>query len=245
MHPTPDTSIRDLVTADFRAAAVFQKHGIDFCCQGARPIGRACDEAGLDVARVLDDLRAATSTAAAGAPRYGSWDVATLTTYITGNHHAFVREAIPALLTHTAKVARVHGERHPETEQVARLFAEVAAEMQSHMQKEEQVLFPYLDALSRADKEGVPPRAPFGTVANPIRVMELEHDAAGSLMAQIRELTSGYTPPADACTTYRVAYQELEAFETDLHTHVHLENNILFPKALRIEAALLQATNNR
>lgn len=238
MHPTPDTTIRDIVSADFRAAAVFQSYGIDFCCKGARAVGVACAEAGIPVERVLEDVAAACGASQAGAPRYGAWDIPMLTTYIVGNHHTYVREAIPTLLAHTAKVARVHGERHPELKEVARIFADVAEEMESHMFKEEQVLFPYLLALARAGMSADLPPAPFSTIASPIDVMELEHEHAGDAMARIRTLTSGYQPPEDACATYRVCLQELAAFETDLHAHVHLENNILFPKALRLEASL-------
>ena len=159
--------------------------------------------------------------------------------YIVGNHHAFVRQAMPVLLTHTKKVAGVHGDRHPELPEVARLFNEVAGEMTSHMAKEEQILFPYIVALEEASRSaGRGPSAPFGTVRNPIRMMEAEHESAGDAMARIRSLTSDYAIPDGACTTYRVSLQELEAFERDLHEHVHLENNILFPKAARLEAEM-------
>jgi regulator of cell morphogenesis and NO signaling len=144
---------------------------------------------------------------------------------------------VPVLLTHTAKVATVHGGNHQEAVRIARLFEVVAAELLAHMVKEEQCLFPYIDMLfGVSERNGECARPPFGTVLNPIRMMEAEHRAAGDRLYEIRSLSSNYTPPADACTTYKITYQELQDFEMDLHQHVHLENNILFPKAVALEA---------
>ena len=237
MTATEDMTVREIVANDFRTAEVFQRHGIDFCCRGNRSIEEACRNGGVDLERVMREVAEITSAPGSGGPRFNSWDLGTLVTYIVVNHHAFVRRTIPVLLTHTQKVARVHGESHPELREVARLFGLVAEEMTSHMAKEEHILFPYIAALEQASGagHGAPP-SPFGTVRNPIRMMEAEHESAGDAMARIRELTSGYAIPADACTTYRVCLQELEAFERDLHEHVHLENNILFPRALRLES---------
>jgi regulator of cell morphogenesis and NO signaling len=236
MNATLETTIRDIVAEDFRAAAVFQRYGLDFCCGGARSVLDACREKGLDAAAVLTDLQATCGAEASGTPRFATWDIPTLINYIVGNHHAYVRRAIPTLLAYTEKIAAVHGERHPELGQIARLFAGVADEMTSHMFKEERILFPYIQSLHESvqQQRGVPP-CPFGTVGNPIRMMEMEHESAGSAMARIRELSGGYEPPADACTTYRVSLEELKAFEDDLHAHVHLENNILFPRAIALE----------
>ena len=233
---TLDMTIRDIVANDFRTAAVFQRHGIDFCCKGDRSVHDACQNGRVTADQVLKDIEDATSIPASGGLRPNTWDLNTLVSYIVGNHHAFVRQITPVLLTHTKKVAAVHGEGHPELPEVARLFREVADEMTSHMAKEEQILFPYIVALEESARAGTPqPSAPFGTVRHPIRMMEMEHEVAGDAMARIRTLTSGYAIPAGACTTYRVCLQELEAFERDLHEHVHLENNILFPKAARLE----------
>ena len=239
MTATLDMTIRDIVANDFRTAAVFQRHGIDFCCKGDRSIQDACRNGRVTADQVLKDIAEATATPATGGARFNSWDLSTLTSYIVGNHHSFVREAMPVLLTHTKKVAAVHGDRHPELPEVARLFNEVASEMTSHMAREEQILFPYIVGLEEASHgAGGRPSAPFGTVRNPIRMMEMEHESAGDAMARIRSLTSGYAIPEGACTTYRVCLQELEAFERDLHEHVHLENNLLFPKAARLEAEM-------
>lgn len=238
MTATTETTIREIVAGDFRAAAVFHKFGIDFCCGGGRTVKDACSERALDTSEVLEAIGQATAAADAGTPRFGSWEPSTLISYIISNHHAYVREALPTLFAYTQKLAKVHGERHPELLEIARLFEGVADEMTSHMMKEEQILFPYINALSAAAKRGSGvPAAPFGSITNPIRMMEHEHESAGAAMARIRELSGGYTPPADGCTTYQVCFKELDAFERDLHAHVHLENNILFPKALELAGA--------
>ncbi len=232
-------TIRDIVADDYRAAAVFQKHGIDFCCGGNRPVAEACREKGIEDQVVLEELDAALAPAG-DVPRFNAWDLDFLVNYIVANHHAYVRSAIDTLRAHTSRVADVHGEHHPEVVAIARRFDAIADEMTHHMFKEEKILFPYVSALAAAARTGEPVRpAPFGTVANPIRMMEAEHESAGATMAEIRRLSANYAPPEDACTTYKVTYQELEAFEADLHRHVHLENNILFPKALRLEAELV------
>ena len=229
------TTVGSIVADDFRAAAVFERHGIDFCCGGQRPVIEACRERGVDAAALARELETALAQAGPDAPRFNAWDLDVLTGYIVANHHGYVRHAIDTLRAHTRKVADVHGDNHPEVRLIADRFETLAAELISHMYIEEQVLFPYIDGLAQAGRGGGVPRAPFGTVQNPVRMMELWHQSAGEEMETIRTLSGGYEPPADACTTYRVTYQELQAFEADLHRHVHLENNILFPKAVSLE----------
>lgn len=237
MTATEDMTVREIVANDFRSAEVFQRHGIDFCCRGNRSLEDACKSGGISVERILREVTEITAPPTAGGPRFNSWDLATLVSYIQANHHAFVRRTIPVLRTHTEKVAKAHGDAHPELCEVARLFALIADEMTSHMAKEEHILFPYIVALEQAvTANNSAPATPFGTVRNPIRMMEAEHESSGDAMARIRDLTSGYAVPEGACTTYRVCLQELEAFERDLHEHVHLENNILFPRALQLES---------
>ena len=234
-----DTTIRDLVARDYRAAAVFERYGIDFCCGGHRTVQDVCTEKGVDPARVTAEVAEACADARTAPPDFASWNASALVAHIVGLHHAYVRRALPSIGAYTAKIAEVHGANHPELREVQQIFAGVTVEMTSHMAKEEQILFPFIDALQdAADSGGPAPRPPFGTVGNPIRMMEDEHESAGGAMARIRALTNGYAPPPDACTTYRVALQELDAFEKDLHAHVHLENNILFPKALQLEAGV-------
>lgn len=231
MHVTGETSVGDIVAGDFRTAAVFHEFRIDFCCGGRRTVADACRKRNVDADVVLNAIER-TCGQPGSRPRFDEWEPETLIGFIVGNHHAYVRRALPSLTAHTKKLAAVHGDRHPELHEVARLADGVATEMISHMAKEERILFPHIVALADAVGHGRPaPAAPFGPIDNPIRMMEEEHESAGAAMARIRELTGGYVVPEDGCTTYRVCLQELDAFELDLHAHVHLENNILFPKA--------------
>jgi regulator of cell morphogenesis and NO signaling len=232
MIPTGTSTVREIVAGDFRAAAVFHKFGIDFCCGGGRSLADACAGRNLRLQDVVDELERTCTSPDDGTPRFDQWEVETLLAYIAGNHHTYVRRVMPSITAHAQKLARAHGPNHPELHEVARVFEAVQQEMNAHMAKEEQVLFPYIAALADATRLNRPlPEAPFGSIDNPIRMMEEEHDAAGAAMAKIRELTDGYVPPPDGCATYRICMKELEAFERDLHIHVHLENNVLFPKA--------------
>ena len=238
MTITAESTVGDVVSADFRAAAVFSRYGIDFCCGGKRTIAAACRDGGVSAEAVVNDAQQACASQA-DVPRFADWEPDTLASYIVAHHHAYVRRALPAITTHIRKVASVHGGRHPELEEVAGIWRAVEEEMTMHMAKEERILFPYIAQLASAARlRAAPPPAPFGSIENPIRMMEAEHDSAGDAMAQMRGLTNGYAPPADACTTYRICLQELEEFEQDLHVHVHLENNVLFPKARTLTAAL-------
>ena len=229
--------IRDIVADDFRAASVFERHGIDFCCGGNRPVAEACRELGVDAAALQAELEAVLGARRTRRlPRFNTWELDLLTGYIVSNHHGYVRQAIADAARPHAQGGRGPRRAPPRGGGDRRAFETVAQELTQHMVKEEHVLFPYIDALVAAGRGGSMPGAPFGAVANPIRMMEIEHQAAGDAMAAIRQLSGDYTPPADACTTFKVTYQELQAFEADLHQHVHLENNILFPKALGARA---------
>jgi regulator of cell morphogenesis and NO signaling len=237
MQITGQSMIGELVAEDFRAAGVFQEYGIDFCCGGKRSVTEACRERGVDPGAVVATLTSACAQPDSSAPRFSEWEPETLIGFIVGNHHGYVRRALPLLTAHTKKLAAVHGSRHPELHEVAQLTQTVADEMTSHMAKEERILFPYIALLAEAVRDGQPaPPTPFGNVDHPIRMMEEEHESAGAAMARIRELTGGYAVPQDGCTTYRVCLQELDAFERDLHAHVHLENNLLFPKTRALAA---------
>jgi regulator of cell morphogenesis and NO signaling len=232
MVTTESTTVRDIVAGDFRAAAVFHEFGIDFCCGGGKSLREACDARKVSPDLVLDELSRACYRGDGSTPRFSEWDADTLAAYIVSKHHGYVRRALPALTEHLRKLARAHGGRRPELYEVARRFESIAAEMADHMAKEERILFPYIQSLAVAVRGSDRlPRSPFGSIDNPIQVMEQEHDWVGQAMNRIRELTKDYAIPADGCTTYRIAMQELAAFERDLHEHVHLENNVLFPKA--------------
>ena len=235
-----NATIKSIVTSDYRAAAIFEKYSLDFCCKGGVTIDQACSEKHVDAAPVYAELEQLADTSPGNTPRFSEWPMDELIDYIVNVHHNYVREATPVISAHTQKVGAVHGNNHPEVVAIARHFETVAADFKSHMMKEEQMLFPYIKTLVRAQR-GVgaftPP--PFGTAQNPIRMMEAEHQAAGDELHAIRSLSNTYVPPEDACTTYRVSFKELQQFEQDLHQHVHLENNILFPKAIALEQELM------
>ncbi len=236
-------TIKDIVISDFRAAAVFERHGIDFCCGGGISLEQACAEKGIDRKTLESELQQVLADPDLGQVRFERWEPDALVEHILTTHHRYVRSALPVIMAHTEKVAHVHGSRHKEVIDIAMIFRDVAAEMSAHMMKEEQILFPVIRTLSRAAREGAPPpQTQFGSIANPIRMMEAEHSSAGGAMETIRSLSGGYTPPDDACTTYRISFQELRQFEQDLHMHVHLENNILFPRALQLESQLLPSS---
>ncbi len=237
------STIGDIVTADFRTASVFEEFGIDFCCGGRRSLEDACRATSADLSAVVKALDA-LPPAAADEDEVTQWPVGRLIEHITATHHSYVRSALPMIERYLAKLSEVHGVRHPELMRVAAVFDRLSRELEQHMLKEERVLFPYVRHLAeRADQPCGPLQSPFGTVNNPIRMMEQEHRDAGDALQIIRELTNGFTPPADGCTTYAVCMAELVRFERDLHRHVHLENNVLFPRALELEnAAATSAT---
>ena len=234
MQISEASTVGEIVANDFRLAAVFQGFGIDFCCGGKRTLADACRQRNVDAAVVLEAIERTSQYLSASLP-FDAWEPEMLISFIVEKHHDYVRRTLPSLTGFTQKLASVHGDRHPELREVASLTADVSAEMTAHMEKEERILFPYIGAMAAAVKQGcAAPGAPFGAIENPIRMMELEHESAGTAMARISQLTGGYSVPDDGCTTYRVCLQALQAFEQDLHQHVHLENNILFPKALAL-----------
>ena len=229
-------TVGEIVATDPRAAAVFEQFGVDFCCGGSRSLTDACRTAAADpdaVVRALDAL-----PPPAGEDDVTQWPVERLIDHIINTHHGYVRSALPAITRYLAKLNDVHGARHPELARVAACFDGLRADFEQHMMKEEQILFPYVrDIATRGEACGRAP-SPFGTVENPIRMMEREHREAAEAMATIRKLTNGYKTPEDGCTTYAVCMDELDRFERDLHRHVHLENNVLFPKAVALEQGL-------
>ncbi len=228
--------VGDIVASDFRTAAVFQQFGIDFCCGGQKSIADACRGAGVDRIAMLAALEA---LAPEEAPRddMARWPISRLVTHILETHHVYIRESTPVILRYLEKLVSVHGERHPELNRIENAFRRISDDLGPHLLKEERVLFPYIGELVEwaEAKDGRPRSSPFGSVGNPIRMMELEHEAVGAEMRRLRDLTSGFTPPDDGCTTYRVCFSELLRFEQDLHRHMHLENNVIFPRILTLE----------
>ncbi len=235
-----EPSIGDLVAKDFRKAEIFKKFGIDFCCGGKKTLSKVCDEKGLDVVQIEKELKAIDEKQKLSSQDFNNWTPDFLVDYILNTHHKYIAEAIPILYEYTQKVAKVHGDRHPETIEIANGFLKVIEDLIPHMKKEEEILFPYIKKLVEVDKNATAfDLSCFGTVNNPIKMMELEHEAVGNEMEAINILTNGYTPPIDACTTYRVSFAKLKEFEDDLHQHIHLENNILFPKIIELEAQVV------
>lgn len=228
--------IGEYVADDFRTAAVFSKHKIDFCCNGNRSVEEACEKKGIDSNKVLQELETVLSASTAQSIDYKSWPLDLLAVYIEKTHHRYVEEKIPVLLQFLNKLCRVHGERHPELFKINDLFTASAGELASHMKKEELVLFPFVKRMVSAKLKNEAIQSPqFETVENPIAMMMEEHDTEGERFREIAELTDNYNPPADACNTYKVTFAMLEEFEKDLHLHIHLENNILFPEAIKLE----------
>jgi regulator of cell morphogenesis and NO signaling len=242
MSNIQDLTLAEIVSTNYKAAEVFEKFDLDFCCKGKRSLREACeiDQIPMDeIVRDLNDLYDAKSDIIA---RFNAWDLHFLVDFIVKNHHDYVRSADQRLLFYTQKIAMVHGIHHPELAEVEELFAELSGEMEVHMRKEEFMLFNYIKKLENAIKTGASmDELGFGSVSSPISRMEDEHEEAGKIMFRIRELTNHYNPPADACNTYRITLQELDEYERDLHQHIHLENNILFPKALLLENEIISA----
>ena len=234
---TTEKTVREIAVERPQSIRVFEKFGIDYCCGGAKPLEEACMKNGANVDAVLKAIEELEIKA--GADDLHDWaatSMEALVNHILSKHHEYVRNEIPRLQKILEKVEAVHGKNHPNVVTVNRLFGELAQELASHMLKEEDVLFPYVIKMERAVLAGSSaPPAFFGSVRNPTAAMVQEHEAAGELLGEIRKSCDDFKVPPDVCTTFRAMYQGLEEFERDLHQHIHLENNILFPRALRME----------
>ena len=238
MSFTSETKVKDIALSNPAARQILEDAGLDYCCGGGKSLHEACLHADVPAEEILNRLRENSRDISPGDANWTSAPLSDLTRHIRERHHRYVREAIVRVQTLLEKVGAKHGENHPEITDIQRLFTEVGREMIMHMRKEEQILFPYIDALEKATSAHSSVEPPFfQTVRNPIHAMMKEHDAAGELVKQIRNASSEYTAPADACTSYKALYQDLREFEADLHQHVHLENNILFPRTVEMEAA--------
>ncbi|MFA5669635.1 MAG: iron-sulfur cluster repair di-iron protein [Balneolaceae bacterium] len=231
--------IGELVAQDYRAAAVFKNYGIDFCCQGSRTISDACIKDNVDAQAVVKDLNAISESSDDRATDYKSWPVDLLTHYITKTHHRYVREKCIEIKPYLDKICRVHGRSHPELLKINEHFLDTDREMAHHMVEEETIVFPLINEMDEAIQTGVVSEKLRSTaIKNPIQKMMDEHLAEGDRFREIERLTNNYTPPEDACNTYRVTFALLKEFEQDLHLHIHLENNILFPRAIEFERQL-------
>ncbi len=243
MEITQKSIIGELVAENYQTAKVFKKHKIDFCCQGGRTVEDACKAKKLDAVEVVQHLNEIVRQRGDEVIDFKSWPMDLLVDYIEKKHHRYVEEQIPIIRPYLDKVARVHGDRHPELLEILGEFTAASAELTNHMWKEEHILFPFIRKMVESVRNSTsfePPQ--FGTVENPIRMMMEEHDTEGERFKRIAELTENYTPPADACNTYRVSFALLKEFQEDLHLHIHLENNILFPAAANMEKRLQYQT---
>lgn len=240
MEILKDKTVADYVTENIKTAHVFKKHGIDFCCGGGISLEKACAKKNVDQAQLERELLEVDKEVDR-AHDYDKWELSFLIDHIVNVHHTYVEESLPIISQYANKVAKVHGHHYTEVVAVNELFHQVANELLSHLQKEERVLFPFVKELARVKNEGGETERPlFGTVNNPIRMMEHEHENAGDIFKEIARLTNNYTPPEGACNTFRALYAKLDEFEQDLHRHIHLENNILHPKAIELEKVLLR-----
>ena len=234
-----ETFVSDVVAKSYNTAAVFSKYGIDFCCNGNRSIAKAIEKKGIPFAKLQADLESALNAQRDSITFVQKFPIDVLSDYIVETHHSYVEKSISPLKQYLDKLCKVHGDRHPELFEVRELFFASADALIMHMKKEELILFPFFKKLAKLKKEGGAYEKPhFETVENPIAMMHHEHEVEGGRFRKIAEFTGNYTPPTDACTTYRVTFSMLKEFEEDLHKHIHLENNILFKGGIFLEQEL-------
>lgn len=232
----PDITVGEVVAQHYRTAEVFDRYGIDFCCGGKKTLGKVCADKGLDWDFLATELGKAFLLPDRPAGHAENWAPDFLAEYIIQVHHRFLRENLPVIERYIDRMVEIHGTSHPELLTVQKQLRLLSEDLLEHIEKEERILFPYIKAIGLAALHGTPMvRMPFGSIKNPIGLMEHEHDYAGSLLDSIREITGGFTCPEDACPTYRTAFAKLKELDDDLRWHVHLENNILFPKILVTE----------
>lgn len=243
IHIDGKMTVRELAGRCPQTRPVFEKHGIDYCCGGGKSLSEASGERGLELPALVGDLEGALQASPGEAKAMDKdWYAAPLVElvrHIVDAHHGYMKTALPRLRSLTPTVLKAHGAHHGEVlRQVQELFNALDTEISSHLMKEEQVLFPYIVAVEAHVRDGAPrPSAPFGSARNPIRQMEHEHDSAGEVLAKLREVTGDYALPGDACSTFTAMYEELQRMEADLHQHIHLENNILFPRAIELDGS--------
>lgn len=233
---TATQTVREIALQQPGSIRVFEQFGIDYCCGGRIPLDEACARNNVALGEVVEALEKASAGPAPQADEWASAPLGKLAVYIVNTHHAYVNRELPRLAVLADKVVARHGESRPELALIQAKVTELAEEMSAHQTKEELILFPHISRLENAQREGKPkPQGCFGSISNPIAMMTREHDSAGALVAEIRKLSHDFTPPEGACPTYNGFYAGLREFEQDLHRHIHLENNILFPRAIALE----------
>jgi len=237
-------TIGEFVAEDYRISKVFEKHGIDFCCGGKVPLSAVCREKGIDPGAIMAEIDAVKSTPLDRGQNYAAWELSFLADYIVNTHHAYLKENMGEVATYAHKKAEVNGANHPEVIEIAKIFDKIATDMASHLLEEEEVFFPAVKRFDASVKAGAKPDTnDMKIIRASLDKLNKEHEEIGDVVHTIRHLASEYVIPADVCNTYMVTYQKLEEFEDDLHKHVHLENNILFPKvALKQELEITLPT---
>ena len=239
-----DLTVGSIVAQDWNAAAVFEKYNIDFCCNGGTKLSQACAAANIDQFLILVEIAALPKQTDDSEPEYNLWELDRLAEYIENKHHRYATNVMPLLLAYLNKICLMHGQRHPELLKIRDLFREMAHELVVHMKKEEFMIFPFIKKMTESHRQKINiPLPTYGSVKNPISIMMNDHEAEGAKLREIVSLSNNYTPPQDACNTYRLSYSMLQKFEQDIHKHIHLENNILFPKTLELEKKLVDLMN--
>ncbi len=227
-----DRTIGEFVAEDYRSAQVFEDYDIDFCCGGQKTLAAACREKSLDPAVLLREIEAAKNAPGEASEDFSSMKLPALIDHIVVTHHAFLNENTGQIVAYTRKIAEVHGGRHPEVIEIAAIFDQIEADLVGHLDEEEKVLFPAINRLSEASRDETPPTAEDrAVIRDSLTVLHREHEDIGDAVHRIRSLANDYAIPEDVCNTFKVTYGKLREFEDDLHKHVHLENNILFPRA--------------
>lgn len=230
-----EKTVGEIVAEDYRTAEVFKKNGIDFCCGGKVSLAEICRKKNVPQDKLVSEIQNAQTKQKSSAPDASKWELSFLADYIERIHHTYVKSSMPLIVEFAEKVALVHGQANPEVKEILKLVHAVSDELMPHMGKEEHVLFPLIRNIEKEAKGLMHPDPHIIQVEFPISVMEAEHENAGAAMHKMREISNNFTPPDHACNTWRVLYAKLNEFEEDLHLHVHLENNILFPNAIALQ----------
>lgn len=239
MKITKDTIIGEIVAENYETATIFSSHEIDFCCNGNRSLSEACEVNSISISELINELES-ISNKHSDTNNYQEWSLSFLAEYIYNQHHTYIERQVPEIKKYLAKITSVHAKHHPELHKIKELFFGAADDLIPHLKKEELILFPYFRKLDQALKTKSKIQSPqFGTVLNPINMMHHEHDNEGIRFREIARLSNNYTPPEDACNSYRVTFALLKEFEEDLHKHIHIENNILFKRAIELEQQLM------
>lgn len=236
MDKLRETPVGSIVAQNLQIASIFDKYGIDYCCKGNRKLDDVCRLHGLDTEKIEQEIASMDEITVRSRLDFNGWPIDLLADYIEKTHHRYVQSAIPEIVKKLGKINDVHGDKHPELFKVLRLFKDSAIALTNHMRKEEMILFPFIRSMVAEGIASSDDISNIGSISNPIKQMMIEHENEGERFTTISGLTKKYSVPDDGCNTYRITMDLLREFDADLHQHIHLENNILFPKALKLES---------